>query len=89
MPSTDEPGRVALVTGGAGGIGLAVAGLLQARGWKLALMDLGEPALQAAAARLAGGEVLTVAGDVTRAEDCARAADAAVQRFGGIDLAWA
>lgn len=89
MSPTETPGRVALITGGASGIGLSVAGLLQRRGWRLALMDLDGPALQAAAARLAGGEVLTSAGDVTRAEDNARAVDAAVQRFGGIDLAWA
>lgn len=80
---------VAFITGGASGIGLAVAGLLQRRGWRLALMDLGETALQAAAAQLSGGEVLTVAGDVTRPEDCARAVQATLQRFGGIDLAWA
>lgn len=89
MNPSNPSGGVALVTGGASGIGLAVAGLLQRRGWKLALMDLGEPALRAAAQRLGGGELVTVAGDVTRTEDCARAVDAAVQRFGGIDLAWA
>lgn len=81
--------RVALITGGASGIGLAVAALLQRRGWKLALMDLGEPALQAAAAQLSRGDMLAIAGDVTRPEDCARAVDATVQRFGGIDLVWA
>lgn len=90
MPSTAaRTPPVAFVTGGASGIGLAVAGLLQRRGWALALMDLGEPALQAAAAQLSGGDLLTVAGDVTRPEDCARAVQAVVQRFGGIDLAWA
>lgn len=82
-------GRVAFITGGASGIGLAVAALLQARGMKLALMDLGEPALATAAARLGGGELLTIAGDVTRPEDCRRAVAATVQRFGGIDLCWA
>jgi NAD(P)-dependent dehydrogenase (short-subunit alcohol dehydrogenase family) len=89
MASTDKPGQVALITGGASGIGLAVAERLQRRGWRLALMDLGGPPLQAAAARLGAGGLLTVAGDVTRPEDCRRAVDAARQRFGGIDLAWA
>jgi NAD(P)-dependent dehydrogenase (short-subunit alcohol dehydrogenase family) len=89
MNTTRDPGRVALITGGASGIGLAVAEQLLQRGWKLALMDLDEPALQAAAARLYGGQVLTVAGDVTRAEDCRRAVEATVLRLGGIDLAWA
>jgi NAD(P)-dependent dehydrogenase (short-subunit alcohol dehydrogenase family) len=89
MTPNPTPGRVALITGGASGIGLAVAARLQQRGWSLALVDLGEAALQAAAARLAGGQVLTVVADVTRPEDCTRAVAAAVQRFGGIDLAWA
>jgi NAD(P)-dependent dehydrogenase (short-subunit alcohol dehydrogenase family) len=89
MASIDKPARVALITGGAGGIGLAVAERLQRHGWRLALLDLGEPALQAAAARLTGGEVLTLTGDVTRPEDCASAVAATLGRFGGIDLAWA
>ncbi len=81
--------RVAFITGGASGIGLAVAALLQQRGWRLVLTDLQPAALDAAAAGLAGGDVLAVAGDVTRPEDCQRAVQAAVQRFGGIDLCWA
>ncbi len=89
MTPTDRAGRVAFITGGAGGIGLAVATLLRRSGMKLALMDLTEPALQAAASKLGAGEVLTVTGDVTRPDDCARAVDAAVQRFGGVDLCWA
>ena len=78
MTSADPTGRVAFVTGGASGIGLAVAELQQRRGMKLALMDLTEPALQAAAAKLGAGEVLTVAGDVTRPEDCRLAVASAV-----------
>jgi len=89
MTGTDPTGRVAFITGGASGIGLAVAALLQRRGMKLALMDLTEPALHAAATRLGGGDVLTVAGDVTRPEDCTRAVAAAVRQFGGVDLCWA
>lgn len=89
MTTHDPSGRVALITGGASGIGLAVAALLQRRGMKLVLMDLTQAALQAAAAQLQGGEVLAVAGDVTRPEDCRHAVDLAVQRFGGIDLCWA
>ncbi len=87
--SADPTGRVAFITGGASGIGLAVAALLHRRGMKLVLMDLTEPALQAAAASLGSADVLTVAGDVTRPEDCRRAVAAGVHRFGGIDLCWA
>jgi NAD(P)-dependent dehydrogenase (short-subunit alcohol dehydrogenase family) len=89
MASTNTGGGVALITGGASGIGLAVASRLQRRGWRLALLDLTEPALRAATARLTGGEVLTEAGDVTRPEDCARAVAATLARFGAIDLVWA
>jgi NAD(P)-dependent dehydrogenase (short-subunit alcohol dehydrogenase family) len=89
LASSDPSGRVAFITGGASGIGLAVAALLQRRGMKLVLMDLIEPALQAAAARLGKGEVLTVCGDVVNPDDCRRAVAAAVHRFGGIDLCWA
>lgn len=89
MNTADPTSRVAFITGGASGIGLAAAELLQGRGMKLVLMDLTEPALQAAAAKLSGGEVLTVAGDVSRPEDCQQAVASAVQRFGGIDLCWA
>jgi len=87
MSGGSEP--VGFITGGASGIGLAVAALLQRRGMRLVLMDLQAPALEAAVQQLDGGEVLTVAGDVTRPEDCQRAVQAAVQRFGGIDLCWA
>src|SRR5215203_5142017 len=89
MTSVQPNGRVAFITGGASGIGLAVAGLLQRRGMSLVLMDLTEPALGAAAAQLGEGEVVTMAGDVTRAEDCREAVALAVRHFGGIDLCWA
>lgn len=89
MTSAAPANHVALITGGASGIGLAVAARLQQRGMRLVLLDLTEPALQSAAARLDAGDVITVAGDVTRPEDCQRAVAAAVQRFGGIDLCWA
>ena len=89
MNFSDPRGQVAFITGAASGIGLAVAALLQARGMKLALIDLTESALGAAAAQLGDGDVLAVVGDVTRPEDCERAVAAVVQRFGGIDLCWA
>lgn len=89
MTSATPAGRVALISGGASGIGLAVAALLRRDGWRLALMDLAEPALAAAAQQLGGGaEVLTLAGDVTVPADCERAVAAALQRFGAVDLCW-
>ena len=59
--------RVALITGGAGGIGMAMARAFAARGAKLVLADLDEAALQRAQAELeqSGTEVLGVRTDVT------------------------
>lgn len=85
------PSRRALVTGGASGLGLAVAETLAVRGWTLGLMDLDAPRLEAAAARLAGAgaaAVWTRAVD-TRDEAAVRAAvDAFAAERGGIDLAF-
>jgi NAD(P)-dependent dehydrogenase (short-subunit alcohol dehydrogenase family) len=55
-------GRVAVVTGGASGIGLAMAERFAAEGMKLAIADIEEPALDTAAEQLTdgGAEVLAV-----------------------------
>ena len=82
MSSGAYDNKVVLVTGGASGIGLAVATILRQRGAKLVLMDL-------APAGLSGDDVLAVTGDVTQPPDCERAVAQAVERFGGIDLVWA
>lgn len=77
-------GRVAVITGGASGIGLALARRFGAEGMKLVLADVDEPALEAAAAELeaAGYEVLTHRTDVSKAEEVQALADATVARFG-------
>jgi NAD(P)-dependent dehydrogenase (short-subunit alcohol dehydrogenase family) len=66
MSAVVPASRVALITGGASGIGLAVAERLQRRAWKLAPMDLGEPALQAAARHPGDGELPATAGHAIR-----------------------
>ena len=76
-------GKVALVTGGASGIGLACARALAAEGAHVVVADL-NPEAAAAAAREAGGA--SVAVDVTRPEDAPRAVAAAVEGFGALDV---
>ena len=60
-----QPKPVAVVTGGAQGIGRRTAELLASRGYRIAIIDLHEPAETSAAIRAAGGEVLPRAANVT------------------------
>ncbi len=76
---------VAVITGGASGIGLALARYWLERGGKVVIGDVAQEALNSAKKTLAG-EVETVFCDVTKEEDCARLAQAAIQRFGKINL---
>jgi NAD(P)-dependent dehydrogenase (short-subunit alcohol dehydrogenase family) len=80
--------RVAVITGGASGIGLALAERFAAEGMKLVIADIDQIALQDAAARLesAGHQVLAQRTDVSRAEDVQALADAAMARFGAVHL---
>jgi len=78
-------GRVAIVTGGAGGIGGATARRLSAEGAHVVVVDLdGERAAEVAASL--PGDALAVAADVALEEDVERYSMAAVERFGRIDL---
>jgi NAD(P)-dependent dehydrogenase (short-subunit alcohol dehydrogenase family) len=80
--------RVAVVTGGAGGIGFALARAFAARGAKLALADLDEEALARAEKELAadGVPVIGVHTDVTRRESVQLLADVTRRRFGAVHL---
>jgi NAD(P)-dependent dehydrogenase (short-subunit alcohol dehydrogenase family) len=73
----DLTGKVAFITGSAGGIGLGIARACAAAGMRVVLSDIDAPELAMAEAELrsAGGEVLSVRLDVTSREDWARAAD--------------
>lgn len=83
---TSVNSQVVFITGGAHGIGEAVARRLHAKGAKLVLTDLDETALQALAAELGDDRVLTVVADVRDLSAMQVAAEQAVHRFGGIDV---
>lgn len=80
--------RVALITGGSQGIGLAMASELGAAGARLVICARNTGGLNEAQATLEaqGLEVMTVAGDITRPQDIAAIVEAARSRFGQIDM---
>ena len=75
---------VALITGGANGIGRAIARHLQATGWRIGVVDLPGNRLHLVFPRQARNVVL-VEGDVREQETVTRAVAALVERFGRID----
>ena len=79
------PGKVALVTGAARGIGYETARLLHARGASVAIVDLELDEAEAAAAAI-GERTLAIAADVTDAEAMEEAVERTVERFGGLDV---
>ena len=80
-------GRIALVTGGASGIGKAIAARLAADGACVVVADLDESKAREAAAALGGSDVaIGVAVDVADAAQVRAAVDAALLAFGGLDL---
>ena len=81
-------GKVMLITGGARGIGLAVAAELARRGAVPVLADVDEAALADAAKRV-GGDVQTIALDVTDYPACEAAVAAVLDRHGQLDVVWA
>ncbi len=79
--------RTAVVTGGAGGIGLATARRLASEGARVFLVDRDNAALRDAATALPADRLAgMVVGDVTKAEDVARAVARAVEQLARIDV---
>jgi NAD(P)-dependent dehydrogenase (short-subunit alcohol dehydrogenase family) len=79
-------GKVAIVTGGAGGIGKAVGALFESEAASVLLVDRDEQQLQAAAAAIGSNRVATYTADVTQPDDNEMMVRTAVERFGGVDI---
>lgn len=83
-------GKIAIVTGASSGIGRASARLFAQEGARIVAVARGEERLQALVADIRddGGEAVAIVGDV-RDEECAQAAaQAAIDHFGGLDIAF-
>jgi 3-oxoacyl-[acyl-carrier protein] reductase len=76
---------VAVITGGASGIGLALSKYWLENGGKVVIGDVVESALNKVAEELKG-DVATLLCNVTKEEDCAKLADTAIEKFGQINL---
>ncbi len=79
-------GRVAVVTGGAGGIGGATAVALAAAGARVVVADVKDGSTTVATIEAAGGEALAVACDVSDPAQVEAMVAATVERFGALDV---
>jgi NAD(P)-dependent dehydrogenase (short-subunit alcohol dehydrogenase family) len=93
MPhSAMSSNNVAVITGGASGLGLAAATLFARLGMKVCIADVGADRLTEAAAKLSsvaangGSDIMALKVDVSRAEDVSKLESAVHQRFGGTDI---
>ena len=87
----DFSGKVALITGGASGVGRSLAFALGEKGAKIAVGDVDKTAMEQVATDLAaqGIEAIVEHCDVTSVDSINSLADAAQQQLGGLDLVFA
>jgi len=79
-------GKVALITGGANGVGAEVARRLHDKGARVVLTDVDEVLLKEVATRLDEDRVLAAVADVRDLSAMQNAVDKGIERFGGIDI---
>ena len=79
-------GKIAVITGGAGGIGQAAAQQFTEEGARVVLVDRDEATLQTALDDIGDDKASYVVADVTQSEQAQRYVNAAVERWGGIDI---
>ncbi len=78
--------KVAIITGGAGGIGLQAGRLFAQEGAKVLLVDLNEDALKEAVRNIGSDAVRYCTADVAQPDHTQRYIQAAVEQFGGVDI---
>ena len=80
--------KVAIVTGGASGIGRATALLLAQEGAAVAIVDLHRAGAETVSQQVAnrGGRALAIGADVSQASECRRAIEQTVGALGGLDI---
>jgi NAD(P)-dependent dehydrogenase (short-subunit alcohol dehydrogenase family) len=80
--------KVAIVTGGASGIGRATAVLFAQEGAAVAILDINPEQGQSAVAEIeaAGGKAIYIPCNVARAEDCRKAVEQTAAAFGGVHI---
>jgi NAD(P)-dependent dehydrogenase (short-subunit alcohol dehydrogenase family) len=83
-------GKVALITGGASGIGRAASLLFAAEGAKVAILDILSEAAESAAHEIerAGGKAIAIKTDITEPDSVEVAVRAAVDAFGALHIAY-
>ncbi len=77
--------KVAVITGGAGGIGRAAGRLFASEGANVLLVDLSEAALKDAVKEIGSNRVSYCVGDVTNPADNDKFVSVATERYGGVD----
>ena len=87
MPRLQD--KVAIITGGTGGIGLATAKCFAAEGARIVLVDLDPAVLEAAVADVGAEHASAVAADVSDAEQVETYVQTAMERYGRIDVFFA